>query len=260
MVTPRELYAQMQTQDAPVVVDVRLPSEWMALRIGTVVNMPLSELSSEARLLDKAQPVVAVCNSAYRSSLAVGVFERLGFQHVSSMAGGGEAWIEAGLPVFEAKAAGSSGAAPKRQIRLAERTSAAELKRLIMDLPGTFQLVDIRPPEHFADYHLPGSENVDIAELMANPAYLTGAGPLVIVDRDGSLAMMVAGILSQKTERSIKALFGGLEAYWTQAGPGAGAMPVVGAAVPAIVPRARAAAPAARPPAAKAKRKKSAGC
>jgi len=34
---------------------------------------------------------VAVCNSAYRSSLAVGVFERQGFQHVSSMAGGGEA-------------------------------------------------------------------------------------------------------------------------------------------------------------------------
>ena len=260
MISPRELHGEMQTPDSPVVVDVRLPSEWMALRIGTVVNLPLNELSKKATKLDKRQRIVAVCNSAYRSSLAVGVFERLGFEHVSSMVGGGKAWIEAGLPVFEAKGAGAVGAAPKREIRLAERISAAELKRLAMDLPGTFQLVDIRPPEHFADYSLPGSESVDIAELMNNPAYLTGAGPLVIVDRDGSLAMMVAGILSQKTERSIKALFGGLEAYWREAGLGAAAQPLGGATGGAMVPRSPTAAPAAGAPAGPPRKKKSAGC
>ena len=57
---------------------------------------------------------------------------------------------------------------------------------------------------------------MDIADLLHNPAWLTGAGALVIVDRDGSLAMMVAGILSQKTERPIKALYGGVEAYWEE--------------------------------------------
>jgi glyoxylase-like metal-dependent hydrolase (beta-lactamase superfamily II) len=263
MIAPQELHRQMQTRESPVVVDVRLPSEWMALRIGTVVNIPLNELHVKAGKLDKTQRIVTVCNSAYRSSMAVGIFERQGFQHVSSMAGGGEAWIEAGLPVFEARTAGSVGATPKREIRLAERISAAELKRLMMDLPGTFLLVDIRPPEHFADYHLPGSEHVDIGELMANPAYLTGAGPLVIVDRDGSLAMMVAGILSQKTERPIKALFGGLEAYWREADVGAGAQPVGAAAGSAIAPRVQAvspAAPAAGQPVHKPKKRKSAGC
>ena len=58
---------------------------------------------------------------------------------------------------------------------------------------------------------------------MDNPAWLTGAGPLVIVDRDGSLAMMVAGILSQKTERPIKVLYGGLQAYWAGSGTFGGA-------------------------------------
>jgi rhodanese-related sulfurtransferase len=191
------------------------------------------------------------------------MFERQGFKHVSSMAGGGQAWIEAGLPVFEAKTAGTVSAAPKREIRLAERISAAELKRLMMDLPGTFQLVDIRPPDHFADYNLPRSENVDIAELMGNPAYLTGAGPLVIVDRDGSLGMMVAGILSQKTERTIKALFGGLEAYWNEVDVGAGARPAGGSVGSAITPRVRAAtpsAPATGQPIHKPKKRKSAGC
>ena len=259
MAIPRELYAKMQTADSPVVVDVRLPSEWMALRIGMVVNIPLNELSTKAVKLDRTQPIVAVCNSAYRSSLAVGVFERQGFQNVSSMAGGGEAWTEAGLPVFEASASGLA-TAPKREIRLAERISAAELKRLVMDLPGTFLLVDVRPPEHFADYSLPGSANVDIADLIDNPAYLTGAGPLVIVDRDGSLAMMVAGILSQKTERPIKALFGGLEAYWNEAGPGTTSA-FGGTSVGSIAPRrpvpvaAAAGAPVSAP-----RKKKSAGC
>ncbi|MBN2473617.1 MAG: MBL fold metallo-hydrolase [Pirellulales bacterium] len=266
MITPQDLYARMQTPDSPVVVDVRLPAEWMALRIGTVVNLPLSELSKKAGKLDKTQRIVAVCNSAYRSSLAVGVFERLGFQHVGSMAGGGEAWVAAGLPVFEATAAGAGRAAAKRDIRLAERISAAELKRLMMDLPGTFQLVDIRPAEHFADYSLPGSENVDVAELLGNPAYLTGAGPLIIVSRDGSLAMMLGGILSQKTQRDIKVLYGGLEAYWSEAGPGAGAPPAAGVAAPAIAPgrpsRVPAGAPAGAPGAAPVgtPKKKSAGC
>ena len=182
------------------------------------------------------------------------------------MAGGGEAWIEAGLPVFEAKAAGAASATPKRDIRLAERISAAELKRLMMDLPGTFQLVDIRPPEHFADYSLPGSENVDIAELIDNPAYLTGAGPLIVVCRDGSLAMMVAGILSQKTQRDIKALFGGLEAYWNEAGPGAGASPSAAQPFRQWPRDPRAASPAALPAStpvgtpSSGPKKKSAGC
>lgn len=257
-ISPQELHRQMQSADSPVVVDVRLPSEWMAIRIGTVVNLPLTHLAEMAGKLDKNQPVVAVCNSAYRSSLAVGILEREGFHNVRSMAGGGEAWVEAGLPVIEASPSGATSATPKRQIRLAERISADELKRLMMDLPSTFQLVDIRPAEHFADYHLPGSENVDVASLIGNPAYLTGAGPLVVVCRDGSLAMMVAGILSQKTERPIKALYGGVAAYWNEAGLGAGAPAIRGAPAGATSPSPPPAAPAARPASRPAK--KSAGC
>ena len=102
------------------------------------------------------------------------------------------------------------------KIRLPERISASELKRLLMDLPGTFELVDIRPREHFLDYHLPGAINVDIEELVQNPKYRLGKETLIIVDRDGSIAMAVGGVLSQKTKRSIKVLYKGLEAYWTE--------------------------------------------
>jgi len=264
MIPPQELHARMQSKESPLVLDVRQPAEWMGLRIGTVVNIPLSELATKAGKLDRNQPVVAVCNSAYRSNMAVGILERAGFKQPASLAGGSEAWINAGLPVIEARKDGASGGA-KREIRLAERISVSELKRLLMDLPGTFQLIDIRPKSQFTDYSLPGSQNVDISEVLSDPAYLSGAGPLVIVDRDGSLAMMVGGILSQKTKRSIKVLYGGLSAYWAQTELGGAASPSV-TPLPSKLPKAApgstpAAAPAATEPVPTTKpKKKSAGC
>jgi rhodanese-related sulfurtransferase len=98
-------------------------------------------------------------------------------------------------------------------VRLPQRISASDLKRTILDLPGTFDLIDIRPPEAFSAYNLPGSINVDVADILQSPLYLKGSGPLILVDRDGSLAMAVGGALSQKTWRPIKVLYGGLEAY-----------------------------------------------
>jgi hydroxyacylglutathione hydrolase len=99
---------------------------------------------------------------------------------------------------------------------------------------------------------------------MANPAYLIGAVPLIIVDRDGSLAMAVGGILSQKSQRAIKVLYGGLEAYWNDSAaplppvtPAPAAAPAVKPAAPGPTP----ATPAAPAPAAPATpKKKSAGC
>jgi rhodanese-related sulfurtransferase/glyoxylase-like metal-dependent hydrolase (beta-lactamase superfamily II) len=262
-IKPSELYAQMKAGTAPIIVDVRLPNEWMGLRIGDVVNLPLTHLSELSAKLDPTQPVVTVCNSAYRSSMAIGLLEAKGFQNVTSMAGGSEAWISAGLPVYGAEVTKpAAGPAPaKREIRLADRMSADELRRLAKDLPGTFDLVDIRPADQFDDYHIPGSRNVDIAEVLNNPTYLTGAGPLILVDRDGTLAMQIAGILSQKTQRTIKALHGGLEVYWKDSGWKETGRPVAAPSQPVspvLVPPAQTDAPKTEPP--KAPKKKSAGC
>jgi len=273
LIKPKDLYAQMQKPDSPVVVDVRLPNEWMGLRIGTVVNLPLNRLAELAPgKLDPEQKVVTVCNSAFRSSLAVGILERLNFKKVASLDGGSEAWIKAGLPTFgaEAKSVAKAPAAPEakplQDIRLPERISPEALKRLLLDLPNTFELVDIRPSAAFADYHIPGSKNADIAEVMNNPAYLAGTVPLILADRDGSLAMAVGGILSQKTQRPIKVLHRGVDGYWTDSvfksaakeaptPQGFGRMPVnPPAAAPAPAPSPSTPAPPSPP------KKKPAGC
>jgi glyoxylase-like metal-dependent hydrolase (beta-lactamase superfamily II)/rhodanese-related sulfurtransferase len=256
-VSARDLYQRMQDGTAPIIVDVRLPAEWMGLRIGNVVNIPLNQLDVLAPAkLSRTDPVVTVCNSAYRSSLGIGVLERNGFKQVGSMVGGSEAWIQAGFPTIQPAGAGTEARSTSRSIKLPDAIDPAQLKRMLMDLPGTFELVDIRPPAHFSDYNLPGSRNVDLADLIGNPAYLIGAGPLVIVDRDGSLAMAAGGILSQKTNRPVKVLFGGLEAYWNKAATGSAIQAVP---LPSGAPKAT--APAAAPaPAPAAPKKKSAGC
>ena len=159
----------------------------------------------------------------------------------------------------------AEAAAPAaRSVALPQRITAAELKRMLMDLPGTFEIVDVRPPAPYADFSLPGSINANIADVIANPAYLNGVVPLIIVDRDGSLAMAVGGILSQRTRRSIRVLYGGLEAYWNDSAAPLPPVAPAPAAVQSVKPTA--AVPAAAKPAAPAPAvretptKKSAGC
>jgi rhodanese-related sulfurtransferase len=264
LVSPRDLHAQMLAGTAPVIVDVRLPSEWMALRIGAVLNIPLNRMFTDAKRLDKDMPVLTVCNSAYRSSMGGSVLLKQGFRDVRNMEGGSEAWIGAGLPTVSATGAGGGAAAMAvRAVRLPDRIGPADLKRMAMDLPGSFELVDLRPAEMFADYRLPGSVRAEVSEVIASPAYLNGTAPLVLVDRDGSVAMAVGGILSQKTMRPIKVLHGGLEAYWRESeGPVPPSAPIpaprpgiVRPAPPQPAPAGVSPAPVPAQP-----KKKSAGC
>jgi len=104
----------MQKGEAPLIVDVRLPTEWMAMRIGNVLNMPLTHLVETSSKLEPHQPVALVCNSAYRSSLATGVLERKGFTKAVSLEGGSQAWIDAGFPVFEGQKTPDAGLVPSK--------------------------------------------------------------------------------------------------------------------------------------------------
>ncbi len=264
MEEPRKLSRQMQDGAAPIIVDVRLPSEWMGLRIGNVLNIPLNKLFTDGKRLSKDMPVLTVCNSAYRSSMGASVLQKMGFKSVLNMEGGSEAWIADGLPTLNSERNSHVPAAPAaRAVKLPERLAAAELKRMLMDLPKTFELLDIRPPEQYADFNLPGSVNANIADVISSPAYLNGAVPLIIIDRDGSLAMAVGGILSQKTQRPIKVLYGGLEAYWNDSEVPLSPVPATPPSAPAVKPASPVPAPALKaPPSAvpETPKKKSAGC
>jgi rhodanese-related sulfurtransferase len=59
---------------------------------------PASSARDE-RVSDPSQQLIVMCNEGYQSSLAAANLKRLGFDRATDLAGGFQAWREAGLPV-----------------------------------------------------------------------------------------------------------------------------------------------------------------
>jgi rhodanese-related sulfurtransferase len=190
----------------------------MGLRIAEkMLNMPINDLHLEAARLDPAMPVMTICNSAYRSSMGASVLLKAGFKDVQNLEGGSQAWIDAGLPTYSSKKIeGREGGAPATYVELPERMSAHDLAQRLHDLPGSLEIVDIRPRWQFEEYHIPGSTQAAVSDVLHNPAFLMGKSPLVVVCRDGSLSAAVAGAIFSKSERPIRYLVGGVSVYWDE--------------------------------------------
>jgi hydroxyacylglutathione hydrolase/adenylyltransferase/sulfurtransferase len=96
-VTP-ERAQELQASGAAVIVDVREPYEWEAGRIDGATHIALERLSSQAESLPKEQTIVFQCRLGSRSLMAAQAFRRAGYD-AWSMAGGLQAWSDAGLPL-----------------------------------------------------------------------------------------------------------------------------------------------------------------
>jgi hydroxyacylglutathione hydrolase len=83
------------------VLDVRSDVEWNAGHIPHAKHIPLGYLRDRLNELPKQQPFVTQCMSGRRSAIAASVLRGGGFENVSNMSGGFEAWQEAGLPVIQ---------------------------------------------------------------------------------------------------------------------------------------------------------------
>lgn len=100
--------AQMIRSESPIVVDVREPEEFAQGHLAGAINVPRGVLefkvdpmnpAGNPTLFDKSAKMVVYCKSGARSALAAQSLRTLGYQEVTSMAGGFEAWKVAGLDV-----------------------------------------------------------------------------------------------------------------------------------------------------------------
>jgi len=259
-ITPKELHALMQAGKEPVILDVRTADEYGDLRLGDVGNIPVTEHERFAKALGTEMEVVMVCNSAYRSSLAVGLAERHGMRHVRSLEGGLDAWIAAGLPTIGRMAPGAAQAAAPAPvagaaITLPEPIDAPMLQKALLDQPAAYAVIDLRAAWQFAEWSIPGSANVATEAIAAHVDALPKGRRVVLVDRDGTTAFAVAGaLLAQQPERSLRVLVGGLQGYFRTAATGGPVEAAAPATAPAAVPATTQTKPAAAP------KKRSAGC
>jgi hydroxyacylglutathione hydrolase len=85
--------------DAPVVIDVREPAEFVSGHLAGAINIPQAELATRIDELPKDRPVVTVCLSGARSFRSAQFLAQAGFDNVSSLAGGMSGWLQDGRDV-----------------------------------------------------------------------------------------------------------------------------------------------------------------
>jgi hydroxyacylglutathione hydrolase len=74
--------------DAPQLVDVRTPAEWVQRHIDGSVNVPLSKLRDRISEIPRNRPLVVMCAAGYRSSIAASLLQRAGFAGVTELTDG----------------------------------------------------------------------------------------------------------------------------------------------------------------------------
>lgn len=100
-ISPAELN-EMLKAGSPFLLDVREPIELtMAGAIEGVENISIRQLENRIGELpqDRSQPVVTICASGARSTEAAFILQKQGYTTVMNLAGGTNAWIQAGFPV-----------------------------------------------------------------------------------------------------------------------------------------------------------------
>jgi rhodanese-related sulfurtransferase len=79
-------------------LDVRQPEEWNETHVPGTTLIPLGELQDRVNELPKDKEIVVICRSGNRSQQGRDILLNAGFDQVTSMAGGVNAWKAAGYP------------------------------------------------------------------------------------------------------------------------------------------------------------------
>ena len=97
---------QKLNREKGVLIDVRDAADYTAEHIAQARHLPLAEV--EARLpqmvKNKNVPVMFICTSGVRSSRAMQVARKLGYEQAFSVAGGMGGWKNANMPVVKGAA------------------------------------------------------------------------------------------------------------------------------------------------------------
>jgi hydroxyacylglutathione hydrolase len=83
-----------------VPLDVRSDMEWTEEHLPDARHMPLAYLRERLGGLPKQQAWLTQCLSGGRSAIAASILRAAGFENVSNLTGGMQAWKDAGLPVL----------------------------------------------------------------------------------------------------------------------------------------------------------------
>ena len=96
----------------PILLDVREPREFVAVRAPGAVLLPTSVFIARMAELPGDRPLLVICHTGNRSAAVTGFLARNGRTDVANVAGGMDAWERAGLPVRKGLVEPGEGALP----------------------------------------------------------------------------------------------------------------------------------------------------
>jgi len=96
----------------PILLDVREPNEFVAVRAPGAVLLPTSLFTALMAELPADRPLMVICHTGSRSAAVTGFLARNGRAGVVNVAGGMDAWEKAGLPVRRGPVEPGEGALP----------------------------------------------------------------------------------------------------------------------------------------------------
>ncbi len=96
-ITAAEAYEKYQA--GAFFLDVRTQEEWTQGHVEKSTLIPLDELPNRLQELPRDQDIVVVCRSGVRSKEGATILRQAGFDRVSCLTGGLQAWVGAGYPV-----------------------------------------------------------------------------------------------------------------------------------------------------------------
>ncbi|CCB92217.1 uncharacterized protein ycbL [Waddlia chondrophila 2032/99] len=81
------------------VVDIRTKSEWDRGHIQSAHFIEGGQIAERMNEIPKDQQVAVICGSGFRASIIVSLLKRSGYDKISNVFGGMQAWIQEGYPV-----------------------------------------------------------------------------------------------------------------------------------------------------------------
>lgn len=99
-ISVKELHDNLKEEKDSLVLDVRSENEWNSGHIENAKHMFLGNIPEEGQnVAEKDKKLYVICGGGYRSSIAAGVLQNMGYTNVVNVFGGMGAWKNANLPL-----------------------------------------------------------------------------------------------------------------------------------------------------------------